>query len=248
MAVHQIYRFYAELEEYAPKIWRRFEVNGSKTVAELGYILMTLFEMQASHLFCFTYDYGAEVLEDMRKRYSSEELDKTLAEIDIADILKPWRLELPAEEFFCNENEKFVDARKYRLKNITRDAPWKLTFKYDYGDNWLVNLALESCESVEISAGDLPRVLEGEGFGIIEDCGGVGGLAVLAKAFKRKKGQQYNDYRQWLGIDDLDLTAFDIDDMNFRLKKLSRIYRDTYEYGYEPTQRSIDLIERKYRK
>ena len=63
MAIHPVYRFYAELTDYTPKIWRRFEVNGSKTIAELGYIIMTIFEMQASHLFCFTYDFGAAVLE-----------------------------------------------------------------------------------------------------------------------------------------------------------------------------------------
>ena len=52
MAVHQIYRFYAELKDYTPKIWRRFEVIGTKTIAEFGYTIMTMFEMQASHLFC----------------------------------------------------------------------------------------------------------------------------------------------------------------------------------------------------
>ena len=41
-------------------------------------------------------------------------------------------------------------------------------------------------------------------------------------------------------------TAFDIDDMNFRLKKLPRIYKQIYEDRLEPTQRSIALIERKY--
>lgn len=248
MAIHPIYRFYAKLEDYTPKVWRRFEVNGSKTIAELGYILMTMFEMQASHLFCFTYDYGTEVLADMRKRYPDKGVEKVLGESEFADLLKVWRFELPSDEVHENENEKWCDASKYRLKDITNKVPWKLTFKYDYGDNWRMDLTLESCEKVEIHASDLPRVLEGEGFGIIEDCGGVGGLDDLAKAFKKKKGRQYDEYREWLGIDDLDLTSLDIDDINFRLKKLPRIYKECYEYGYEPTQRSIDLIERKYKK
>lgn len=248
MAIHPVYRFYAELEDYTPKIWRRFEVNGSKTMAELGYILMTMFEMQASHLFCFTYDYGAEILEDMRKRYSDEDLKKVLGKGDFADLMKAWRFELPFEDIYENENEKWHDASKYRLKDITDRVPWQFTFKYDYGDGWRVNLTLESCEKIEIHAGELPRVLEGEGFGIIEDCGGVGGLEELAKAFKKKKGRQYDEYRKWLGTDDLDLSVFDIDDINFRLKKLPRIYKECYEYGYEPTQRSIDLIERKHKK
>jgi len=37
----------------------------------------------------------------------------------------------------------------------------------------------------------LPRVLEGEGYGIIEDCGGPDILKEIAKAFKKKKGSQY---------------------------------------------------------
>lgn len=248
MAIHPVYRFYSELEDYTPKIWRRFEVNGSKTMAELGYILMTIFEMKASHLFSFTYDYGAEILEDMRKRYSDEDLKKVLGKSDFADLMKVWRFELPFEDIYENENEKWHDASKYRLKDITDRVPWQFTFKYDYGDGWRVNLTLESCEKIEIHAGELPRVLEGEGFGIIEDCGGVGGLEELAKAFKKKNGRQYDEYREWLGTDDLDLSVFDIDDINFRLKKLPRIYKECYEYGYEPTQRSIDLIERKYKK
>lgn len=49
MASHPIYQFYAALADYDPKIWRRFQVMNNVGMAELGYILMTLFEMQASH-------------------------------------------------------------------------------------------------------------------------------------------------------------------------------------------------------
>jgi hypothetical protein len=31
MAQHYVYRFYAELKDYKPKIWRRFEINGEKS-------------------------------------------------------------------------------------------------------------------------------------------------------------------------------------------------------------------------
>ena len=44
MATKQIYQLYAELKDYSPKIWRRFEVVSNITIARLGYILMTLFE------------------------------------------------------------------------------------------------------------------------------------------------------------------------------------------------------------
>lgn len=51
MAIQPIYQFYAELNDFEPKTWRCFQVLGNTTIARLGYIVMTLFEMQASHLF-----------------------------------------------------------------------------------------------------------------------------------------------------------------------------------------------------
>ena len=56
MASKPIYQIYAELQEYEPKIWRRFQVMNDITVARLAYILMTLFEMQGSHLYLFEVD------------------------------------------------------------------------------------------------------------------------------------------------------------------------------------------------
>jgi hypothetical protein len=50
MASHPIYQFYAELDNFKPKVWRRFQVLDDITVARLGYIVQVLFEMTASHL------------------------------------------------------------------------------------------------------------------------------------------------------------------------------------------------------
>ena len=36
MSQHYVYSFYAELRDHKPKIWRRFEINGEKTMAELS--------------------------------------------------------------------------------------------------------------------------------------------------------------------------------------------------------------------
>ena len=94
----------------------------------------------------------------------------------------------------------------------------------------------------------MPRVIEGEGFGIIEDCGGVMGLEDVRNAFTIRKGEDYEMYSNWLETNELDLTKCDLDDLNFRLKKLPRIFRDSYEYGLEPTVQSIKLLERDYKK
>ena len=55
-------------------------------------------------------------------------------------------------------------------------------------DGKKVELRLETVFQDDALPGKLlPRVLEGEGFGIIEDCGGVSGLERLAKAFQKEK-------------------------------------------------------------
>ncbi len=92
----------------------------------------------------------------------------------------------------------------------------------------------------------IPYVLDGKGYGIIEDIGGVPMLEAFTKAMKKGSGQDYQNLCDWLGIQSFDMSKFDIDDINFRLKKLVRVYKDIYEYDIMPTKKSIDIIARKY--
>lgn len=50
VASQPIYQFYAELKDYKPLIWRRFQVAGNITLAQLGYVTMTLFEMKGTDI------------------------------------------------------------------------------------------------------------------------------------------------------------------------------------------------------
>lgn len=246
MAQHYVYRFYAELKEYEPKIWRLFEINGEKTMAELGYAVMLMFEMQASHLFCFRENTRDAFLDDMKTRYTEKELNSVLKKHGMSDIMKNSHYELANEDMYLADDERLFEADKIKLNRITDIPGWHLTFEYDYGDGWEIDLTLELCEKREVSLATLPCVLKGEGFGIIEDVGGVSGLEELAKTLKKGKGKAYKEFCDWLGTTTLDLTAFDIDDMNFRLKKLLRVYKDIYEYRYQPTEKSLGLLIREY--
>lgn len=251
MPQHYVYRFYAELKDYEPKIWRRFEINGERTMAELGYALMLMFEMQASHLFCIVDNAKEAFRADMREIYERVGIEESPEDISTYKSMKNNRYELADEEAVeiieILGHERLVEADHITLNSAISGRKWQATMDYDYGDGWEVDLVLEECEKQEISLTLLPRVLEGEGYGIIEDVGGVGGLMEFAKAMKKGKGKAYEEYREWLGIDHLDMEAFDRDDMNFRLKKLIRVYRDLYEHRLEPTEQSYKLLYREYK-
>lgn len=248
MASQPIYQFYAELDDYKPKIWRRFQVMNNITVAKLGYILMTMFEMQASHLFCFDVPYKENFRNELLGRYSEEEIEKLFGDSEI--IRRDGsirRYEVADEELEIFDDEKSIEASDTLIKHMLSHKGACAIFNYDYGDNWNIQLLLEDIiEDKALPGKELPRVLEGKGYGIIEDCGGTPGLTELAKAFKRKKGEEYETFREWLGVDSLDLDTFDMADANFRLKKVPRIYADIYEHHIGPTRQSLDLLERKY--
>lgn len=88
MAKHYVYQFYAELEDFKPKIWQRFEIVDSKTMAELCYTLIVLFEMRASYLFCITNDRQKAFKEHLLKTYNDKELEEFFKTHKLDDLAK----------------------------------------------------------------------------------------------------------------------------------------------------------------
>ena len=242
MASQPLYQLYLELDDYEPKIWRRIQVMNNIKFSRLGYIIMTLFEMQASHL----YEFEVDVAENIKH------IDKHFLE-DYSDFPKYRFGILDEDNIYDFKNlegyEPLKDSTEEYVKHYIYHENDEMIFKYDFGDNWTVKLKLEKIfKDKETDGKEFPRVIEGQGYGIIEDCGGTGGLEEIRKAFILKEGEEYEDYSEWLGLKELNLDIFDIDDMNFRLKKVPRIYADCYEYEIEPTKQSIKILNREYLK
>jgi hypothetical protein len=247
MAQHYIYTFYAKLKDYKPRIWRRFEINGEKTIAELCYAIMIMFEMQANHLFQLNANKKENFIYGRLNYHSKSESEEFWNKYMTHEVPEIIHYDLPDERINIQEGEEFVAAYKAILNHVCgRLLPWKGALEYDYGDGWVVDLTIEGREKREESLTNLPRVLDGAGYGIIEDVGGPDGLAKLAKILKKGSGKEYVEYCEWLGSTTLDLGAFDIDDANFRLKRLMRVYRDIYELGAQPSDRMLALFDRKY--
>ena len=134
MASQPIYQFYAELKDYEPKMWRRFQVPGNITMARLGYILMTMYEMQANHLFCLM----VPVCENAKS-------DPSLPNAGPAVQDEVARFEIDNEELFPGEGESAFDASAYKVRSALQGYPGeKLTLEYDYGAGWEVEVTLET--------------------------------------------------------------------------------------------------------
>ncbi len=203
MASQIIYQFYAELSDYKPKLWRRFQVANNASMARLGYILMTMFEMKASHLFCFDVPFEENLKQGMIKRYSESGFLKGLIDDDfLSPGNKNWHIEIMDDDvkyYRRGLDEKLYDAVKSIVKHVVMNPEDCMVFSYDYGDNWKISITLEKIiKDNELPGKELPRVLEGEGFGIIENCGGTRGLDKLAKSFKKRKSSQYTKKCEWL--------------------------------------------------
>ena len=248
MASKPIYQIYSELQDYEPKIWRRFQVMNDITVARLAYILMTLFEMQGSHLYLFEVDELNNFIRNHLEHYN-----KYMKEYDNDEFFKigQYGCIFENDDIIPRLDKKYrelEDAKDVKLKHILDEENEKMEFQYDFGDNWRFNIILEKIfEDESISGKNLPKVIDGEGFGIIEDCGGTMGLEDIRKAFKIRKGEDYEMYSNWLGMEELDLEKCDLDDLNFRLKKLPRVFKDSYEYNLEPSEYSIKILNREYK-
>ena len=211
MTKQHIYQFYAELKFFKPKIWRRFQVTSDITVAKLAYIIMTMFEMDASHLF------DVEFLEPSIT-YSGNQSKRmrVISHYGIPNLIE--------------YDDDIKDASKVKLSKLKLETYHRLVVWYDFGDDWRVSIKLEKIlDERDIPFKELPRVLKGKGYGIIDDCGGVGGLEDIVKAFESKTGEDYEQYREWLGKDDFDITTFDLNDINERLKELPSVFASAYE-------------------
>lgn len=72
------------------------------------------------------------------------------------------------------------------------------------------------------------------------------GLEDIREAFNKKSGEDYEMYSNWLGVEELDLETCDLDDLNFRLKKLPRMFKEIYEDCLEPSDNQIKILDREY--
>ena len=179
-----VYQFKTELVGYRPKMWRRFQVESDITVAELGFIVMTLYQMDGDHLMQIHY-YQRGVTRSGRPSKRADRIGRFILDEDRWD-------------------ERDESAHEFTLEQIPLGRHAFLVVHYDFGDDWMVKVTLEKVLEPTGVDVELPHVLGGHGHGIIEDWGGPYALMDLAEELEKKEGPAYERYREWMGLDDYD--------------------------------------------
>lgn len=180
----------AELADVRPRVWRRIRILSLVPLFEVHDVLQIAFAWNDAHLYAFR---GSCIGHE--HRYLPDE-----AMSDTVD----------------RYTESVFDAT---LADLVDDPGDEVTYEYDFGDGWEVNVVVEAFDQMQ--DGEKPvSIIDGGGTAPFEDVGGVPGWAEFLEAVNNKADPRYHELRDWAGLSphtDFDPTAFDIDVTNRRL-------------------------------
>lgn len=169
MATFPIYQIYVELEEYCPKMWRRFQVMGDTTIARLGYIIMGLYEIKNN----YSYEFRIDELSNYKKKHPEYVTNSELLK-GLNRTFRKIRYGITSKRNMYTYNqtgdyEELSDATTVRMIDVFKVPDDEIIFRYDPEINWTFKLMIEKIfTDKNLYSKELPNVLEGEGFGILE--------------------------------------------------------------------------------
>lgn len=120
------------------------------------------------------------------------------------------RYELPSP--FGDDWSDAKDSRKYKVNSFLKDVKDRISYLYDFGDGWEHVITLEKILTADKNV-KYPTIIKGKGMCPPEDCGGPWGYMEFRDAVNDPKHEQYEDFREWLGIEEdeyWDANYFDI--------------------------------------
>lgn len=252
MATFPIYQIYIELEDYEPKMWRRFQVMNDIKMSKLAYIIMVFYELRKN----YTYEFRKNELELYLKKHPEyakkperlERLNKKFSNLRYGIIAK--------NNMFMykklDDYNPLEDATKVNMKDVLTYPNDEITFIYDPETNWKIKVVLEKIiVDKSLYSKELPKIIEGEGYGIVETCSSSKDLKKFRDRLKADGWKNKTAYKFYSTLnnskDKLYFDKIDLDDMNFRIKTLPRALQEYYEQGINyDTYRVFKIKRRRY--
>jgi hypothetical protein len=107
-------------------------------------------------------------------------------------------------------------TNRKKLNTLVSGEGDKFTYEYDFGDDWQHEIKIEKVLPPDPKQ-KLPVCIKGKRACPPEDIGGVWGYEEFLEAIKDPNHDEHAMYTEWIG-DDFDPEAFDLDEVNERLK------------------------------
>ena len=134
----------------------------------------------------------------------------------------PWQFFILAVAGWINHHQQeiidYLVEENRVLKGQLCGRRLRLTYEYDFGDNWEHELLVEKIHPEEKGT-HYPICLEGVGACPPEDVGGVPGYAEFLKAMSDPNHPEHQDYRDWIGRN-YDPKKFDLTKINQILQNI----------------------------
>ncbi|ANZ65007.1 hypothetical protein AYR62_13585 [Secundilactobacillus paracollinoides] len=216
-APRRVFELRLTLDDAQPEVWRRMRVKSSMHLNDLAYAIMIIFRMQGSHLYNFTQTFHKD---PDKPRQLLPGRGESFEDTTIK------RYELPMDDAGIDG----LDVRDYTLTKVFADTD-TLDFTYDFGDSW--QFKIEVIKRLPSDKLYLPRVLDCKGFGIVEDAGGVYGLAHMIEVLRNPDDDEYEDIKGWLQMNNISLADLTMDISLRRVLNAVLDYVDDMKRRYE---------------
>ena len=139
-----------------------------------------------------------------------------------------WVFSTPAGEYGVRDPE--LGHHSAQQKKLSAVAPLpgdRVTYVYDFGDDWEHLIAVEAVLPAEPGVA-YPRCITGRRACPPEDCGGIWGYEDLLVILADPGHEEHTSRLEWLGLEsaaDFDPAGFDVAAVNDALKPLARVLR-----------------------
>ncbi len=166
------------LRDVAPLIWRRLRVPDRLTLHQLHRVLQLAFGWLDYHL----YEFAPETA-GRRGRGA------------------PVRYTVPDPEWDDpDDSAEARDSQHVTLRALALRRGARLSYRYDFGDDWVHDLTVERVVASPAPDEALPMILDGARAGPPEDVGGVLGYARLLEVLADSKDPEYAETKAWAGL------------------------------------------------
>lgn len=105
-----------------------------------------------------------------------------------------------------------IDYKGYKVSDLLKKEKDKITYEYDFGDDWIHEILLEKIEDKEMENNEA-ICIKGKNNCPPEDCGGMWGYYAMMEIINDPNHPEHEDYKEWLG-EDYDPTYFNKDEIN----------------------------------